>query len=84
VADGISRWQQVVGIAGLAVVVWVGVDSPLVDAWFRDGPGDMEHGPVGDGPPAGVDQDPVGDAPAEDPDQEMDPDAGGHDPMDHG
>lgn len=69
-----SPWQKVVGAVGLVVVVWVGIDSPLVDAWFTDGPGDMEHGPGGDGPPA--DPSPSGEPP---------PDAGEeHAPMDHG
>jgi hypothetical protein len=69
----ISPWQKVVGVVGLAVVVWVGIDSPLVDAWVSDGPVDMDHGPDGDGPPE--DPDPTGEP----------PDAGEeHVPMEHG
>jgi hypothetical protein len=67
-----SWWQRVVGVGGLAVVVWVGIDSPLVDAWFSDDPAGMEHGPNGDSPPAGNQ------------DRRMDPGGGDHEPMDHG
>jgi hypothetical protein len=50
---GISPWQKLVGVVGLVVVVWVGIDSPLIDAWFTDGPEDMEHGPSGEPPGPG-------------------------------
>ena len=49
-----SRWQKVVGIAGLAVVLWVG--SEMYEVVFFDGtfPGGGQHAPIGnqDGDPA--------------------------------
>lgn len=70
-----SRWQKVVGVVGLAVVVWIAVDSPLIDAWFSDGPTEMDHGPGGTGP-TDVGPNPGRDAP--------DTGEGDHAPMDHG
>jgi hypothetical protein len=70
----ISPWQKLVGVVGLVVVVWVGIDSPLIDAWFTDGSGDMEHGPGGGPPPE--DPEPSGEPP--------DVGEGEHVPMEHG
>ena len=66
---GTSRWQKMVGTAGLAVVLWVG--SELYDVVFFDGtfPGGGQHTPV-------ENQDPDGD-PAP-------PTTGGHDPSQFG
>lgn len=80
---GISRWQKVVGSIGLVVVVWVGRDSTLLNAWFSDD-GRIDHMPGGGAPagegPAGRDQSPGGDAPEGDRRQETDVDDGDHDP----
>ena len=47
VSAGTSRWQQVVGLAGLAVVVWVG--GELYDVIAYDGPGfGGQHAPADD------------------------------------
>lgn len=62
---GTSRWQKVVGILGVLVVLWVGNDTyKVIDGDFGGG----EHGPSQD-------------APAENQDQETDTDdGGGHTP----
>ena len=49
---GPSRWQKVVGILGLVVVLWVG--SNLFDAVNRGDDARRGHGPPGQTPPAGV------------------------------
>jgi hypothetical protein len=64
-----SRWQKVVGILGVLVVLWVGNDTyKVIDGDFGGGAGGAEHGPGQD-------------APAENQDQETDTDnGGGHTP----
>jgi hypothetical protein len=78
-STGISLWQKVVGAGGLVAVVWVGVDSPLYDAWFDEGSGGMNHGPGGgdmEGDmPDGMDHGPGGDT--SEGDQSPDVDSGG-------
>lgn len=66
---GTSRWQKAVGIAGLAVVLWVG--SELYDVTVFDGtfPGGGQHAPV-------EDQDQEG--------EPTPPTTGGHDPSQFG
>jgi len=61
---GTSRWQKVVGILGVLVVLWVGNDTyKVIDGDFGGG-GGGEHG-TGE------------DLPVEDQDQETDTDPGG-------
>jgi hypothetical protein len=70
-ATGISRWQMVVGIIGLLVILWVG-NSMLNTLLGRGpGPGGMDHEP-GQGP-----------LPAEVQEQESE-DGGGHRPPEGG
>jgi len=68
-STGTSRWQKVVGILGLLVVLWVGNDTyKVIDGDFGGGAGGGEHGPSQD-------------APVENQDQETDTDdGGGHTP----
>jgi hypothetical protein len=63
---GTSRWQKVVGILGVLVVLWVGNDTyKVIDGDFGGGgDGGGEHG-TGE------------DLPVEDQDQETDTDTGG-------
>jgi hypothetical protein len=79
----LSRWQKLVGASGLAVVVWIGFDSPLINAWFSDGtggmPDGMDHGPGG-GPPEEADHTPGNDAPEGNEEQPSEPDEGEHAP----
>jgi hypothetical protein len=66
---GTSRWQRVVGMLGLVVVLWVG--SELYDVIFFDGTfrGGPQQGPVENNDPDG-DRTP--------------PTSGGHDPSQFG
>lgn len=62
-----SRWQKVVGILGLVVVVWVGSETYDVVVGDFGGPGPGGHGQNVPGQ----------EAPVEDQDQEPDTDDGG-------
>ena len=47
---GTSRWQRVVGIIGLLVILWVG--NRMLGTFLGRGPGPGGHGPGQEGPPA--------------------------------
>lgn len=49
---GTSRWQKVVGLIGLLVILWVA--SRMLSNLLGHRPGDMRHGPGQDAPPAEV------------------------------
>lgn len=76
---GTSRWQKVIGLVGVVVVLWVGGD--LVDIVTADGGGPGRAGPGGQGPSSDA---PAGDV-TSDGDQAP-PGGGAHDPseFDHG
>jgi hypothetical protein len=80
--NGVSRWQKMVGAAGLVAVLWAG--NALYDTASASGGGGPggDHGPGG--PPPGVDHGPGGDAPVEqqEPDSDTDDGGDGHDPSD--
>lgn len=63
---GTSRWQNVVGIIGLVVALWVGSETY-----------DVVVGDFGGGGPGGGNHGPGQDTPVEDQDQEIDSDDGG-------
>jgi hypothetical protein len=60
---GTSRWQKVVGIIGLLVILWVG--NRMLGTLLGHGHGAMRHGPRQDAPPAEIQE------------QEIDTDTGG-------
>lgn len=66
-STGTSRWQKVLGILGLAVVLWVG--SEMYEVLYGD---------IGGGRGGG--HGPGQDTPVENQDQETDTDDGGHTP----
>jgi hypothetical protein len=51
---GTSRWQKVVGILGLVVLLWVGNQMLNTLLGRGPGPGGMDHGPGQDPPPAEI------------------------------
>ncbi|MGH2532060.1 MAG: hypothetical protein ACRDJW_07100 [Thermomicrobiales bacterium] len=64
---GTSRWQKMVGIIGIVVVLWVG--NRMYDTVFGagpgpGGPGSMQHTGGGDTPPSGVMDQSGGNTPA--------------------
>jgi hypothetical protein len=49
---GASRWQKVIGIIGLLVILWVGNRMLSTLLGRGHGPGGMRHGPGQHAPPA--------------------------------
>lgn len=77
---GMPRWQQLIGVVGLLVVVWVGSEmyaTVTADTGFGGG-----HGPSQQGPAPSSDQEPGTGRPAPAPaeDDQTPPNGGGHRP----
>jgi hypothetical protein len=56
---GISRWQKLVGVVGVLVVLWVGNDTyKVIDGDFGGGGSGNHRGPSPDTPVENEDQEP--------------------------